>query len=1577
MAERSNSINVPQQGMIEDLHKQQKSSTQYNYALNSTVADFTGENFVLQNEHSNVLEINFPKGFVVVGKLEIQEQERVILFLTNPETGVSEIGEILKRNFSDLTDEFFQNCFSCNKEQYLEKVPLEKISQVPFSAYFTIVSDSCLNFNINYPVDAEYKITNCTLNLYFTDNLNQRRFIYFTYLDNNPDSYLLLKPEFKKIVSFETDDCAQPVYSEELDCNKILYHPCFTKPVLNFYDTISGGNLKAGVYQIITAYATKDGQPLTKYFEASNPIPLRTKSTTVETNYNTGLGLSFDLDNLDGSVYSFFNIVVAETVDNFTTFKFVGTYPINNFNYSFKINYTGFEDTINFTADEIFARKPIYIKAKSVTSANKYLFYGSPTEYELPKLQKLASLINLYWATAAVNENIYSEALGTHRLRSFMRDEVYPFSIILEFCNGAETNPILLINREPSPYDYQVISNNDAIDFESCGSDFDLKQRWQIYNTSSLIGSPHVFTENCEKPNVWEYGSFGYWESTEKYPNDLEIWGDLCGKPIRHFKFPDSTITHIHNKKDVVISNHLTNFKENNIIYPIGIKIDEESVKTFLLEALNQGLLTQEQYDSVSGYRIVKGNRVGNKSIVAKGLLYDVWNYRKNSSLFYYPNYPYNDLRPDYFLSPTSLTYKGLSNSNSIPSYYTNSQRYTFHSPDIHFTNPSLGTILKLETNEYGTFEGQYQIAEDQAKYKLLSQFARVVSLAYGISSSAGDILKNILKGLVFSGLGGVINAFIVGAITTLNESEVFSTLIRNFTPYINFGLQYNSVGKYNNFNVVENNGSKIRYIGKNAYLAPIVQSIDENIDINTNQFSTILFNNWNRESSVYIKYEGNILPDTPVQDLSRFTLDSVNFRRGKSDLTTKFYGQVSSYYASLKNYIPNQYGKIANIEFLETDAVSKSLTVENSEIIFGGDTFINRFALKRKHPFFLQTRFNFPNDSDVQYSELGNVAFPNYYFNSEESIGERFEGTGSGSLSGLANFLNSTVLGLAKSRLDGRVAKLFYQYGFIHLYSYGIPYFLVESDINVDYRHGENNLEKSYYPLQGDINNWLQEKNVPITEDNYYFYNKTYSKQNKENFIPRTLERKEDECTVELTNRTIYSDQDRLLSKRGDAWTVFKANNFYDFPFSDGKLISLDGIENDKILARLENVSRIFNAYDTLQANDTNIQVSTGGIFQTRPKDFAKTDLGYAGSQHKSMLHTEYGHVWIDAKRGAVFNLGLNGSGLDEISVNGMRNWLFNNLSFQLKKDFPEISNDELDNAFNSAGISLGYDKRFSRLLITKKDYKKLKPGIFYDKESKRFFIMENNEKIFVNLTNSSYFCDKSWTISYNFLTKSWVSFHSYKPNYYISKLSYFSSGLNTSNSSLWAHNVTNKSYQVFYGKLEPFVIDFLTEKASANSYISSVIFGLEVLRYHNEYDYYYNSNITFNKGYVYNNTQNSGLLEFFVKNEENLASSLSYPKALGDRTQIEITNSESLWSFNDFSDLVVSVNNNVPIWLNNCSNDNKVLNHISVNYKKSEWDRGSIRGYQNNVRLINDKYSNYKMIYLFSILSQNKSIR
>jgi hypothetical protein len=49
------------------------------------------------------------------------------------------------------------------------------------------------------------------------------------------------------------------------------------------------------------------------------------------------------------------------------------------------------------------------------------------------------------------------------------------------------------------------------------------------------------------------------------------------------------------------------------------------------------------------------------------------------------------------------------------------------------------------------------------------------------------------------------------------------------------------------------------------------------------------------------------------------------------------------------------------------------------------------------------------------------------------------------------------------------------------------------------------------------------------------------------------------------------------------------------------------------------------------------------------------------------------------------------------------------------------------------------------------------------------------------ISLNDTEYFCNVSWTLSFNMNTKSWISFHSYIPNFYIAENNFFYSGVNS----------------------------------------------------------------------------------------------------------------------------------------------------------------------------------------------------
>jgi hypothetical protein len=68
------------------------------------------------------------------------------------------------------------------------------------------------------------------------------------------------------------------------------------------------------------------------------------------------------------------------------------------------------------------------------------------------------------------------------------------------------------------------------------------------------------------------------------------------------------------------------------------------------------------------------------------------------------------------------------------------------------------------------------------------------------------------------------------------------------------------------------------------------------------------------------------------------------------------------------------------------------------------------------------------------------------------------------------------------------------------------------------------------------------------------------------------------------------------------------------------------------------------------------------------------------------------------------------------------------------------------------------------------------------------------------VYLSDPDYFCNKSWTMSYNMNTGSWISFHTYIPNFYIGENNFFYSGLNGC-----CDDADAGGFQVIAGVLDP----------------------------------------------------------------------------------------------------------------------------------------------------------------------------
>lgn len=1023
----------------------------------------------------------------------------------------------------------------------------------------------------------------------------------------------------------------------------------------------------------------------------------------------------------------------------------------------------------------------------------------------------------------------------------------------------------------------------------------------------------------------WESGEFAYWESTEHYPCTPDIWGDLADKPIRHFKFPDNLVTNIHDEE---------------FIYPIGIRVDMQQI----IDLIKSSSLTQAQKDEIAEIKIVRGNAANNKSVIAKGLINNVGKYEREGSTYYMPNYPYNDLRPDPFLGSSQTGVDedpAVTVGRRLAAYDSedSQERFTFHSPDTSFYQPGLGNILKLETAEYGTSKGHFQSVQEHARYKFLTKHA--YSQALGVAQFLGFISNSPGNGNFFNGTAA------------MTGYQVMVDILYRGIPRVNYTYQYNSFGDYTNYhNVPNDQGIKQRRMDIGAYATPGIISLSDNHPIN----------NYQRESSVYARVTKALpFPSSFVgvpTDNSRWTLGEEGLCDNFSTILDK---NISSYYGSIKTNFVNQYGQIDSYELIDTgfnELISLTTNLASPlRDIFGGDTFITKFAYKSKLPFFIDNRVNADDESDIFYDEIGNAAYPLYWFSTDS------QSYGGGGTS-IQQFF-----GVKVNNFDCAADKYFYQAGKIYLFAYGIPYFWTESRVNTDLRQAYNNKEGDFFPHVDEFipDQWLQEKNVSIQNDNTYWYNKSYSKQNKENYFSRLPDDfSTEDCAIHLQHRAIYSEQQTdLVNYRRNNWLIYRPASKFDFPQNFGRLVSLDGLENKAVLARFESKALLYNTLLTI--NTSNPQAAYLGndtLFKSSPPiDYAETDMGFIGSEHKFLLRTEYGHLTADAKRGQIFLLqGTSGKEITNINVN---KFFSENLPFQLKKAFPSFN---IDNNYNGVGLHGVYDAMYNRALLTKLDYKPLSPDITYT--GGKFFLGD----LEVSLSDPLYFCNKSFTISYDFDNQAWTSFHTYLPNYYVGNNNTFYSGLPN---SLWTHNDTFSLFNNYYGAIAPYILEYPYSYNGSEEILQNIKDYTRILEYTDQQTFIQTDDVYFNKAILYNPQQCSGLLLLTKKPANNLALYGTFPKYNTDSKEILYTKSQNFYQFNTFWSLVNDKRQ--PLFISSCDSLSiyKELNQSNMSYSKRSYKKEPLRGKELKVRLILDNKDNVKMISEFTLAPTQKSFK
>ena len=1055
---------------------------------------------------------------------------------------------------------------------------------------------------------------------------------------------------------------------------------------------------------------------------------------------------------------------------------------------------------------------------------------------------------------------------------------------------------------------------------------------------------------------------------------------DLRCKPIRHFKFPSNAV-------EPFVAREKSNTLST--INVLGVHIDNDVVNAFLDIAVKNNLITQSFRDSIVSYELVRGDRTLDKSIIMRGLLYDVYRYDEGTNRALYANYPYNDLGSDFLnsstpegLTPIRHPHGGVRNNN-----------FTFHSPDTHFYYVNvLPREIQFDGYLLGSSRGMFAEVDGHPKWVILGEraFRRAENLArLEILFEQLIELANITASTRQYQTFGLTNGFdipvwqIAAAAAMKIAYNTFGANVKrnryalqwlesfkNLGDPQNFAYYYSSVGNYDTFlqHDRQGNSNSLRGLQQFKYLK------QGNHFVKDYQGNDFMFNNTDREFTHYLSlgnYFFNYNPEYVTWDNSdknigsRFTLGTVESdSRVIGGRSREFIRNIGSPYVTLKTFLFSQYGLINSIRWVDTGYCGILNQNNSFDIAFGGDTYISRFSFKRKIPMFYINAMGTSDLTPFGYRSYRNIGYPRFYVDTDTATFNSDDYS--------MKFPNFFVA----ARYDtpyGLDQMYVLPPSKIYLFYYGIASFLVESTVNCNYRYGGPNDEQRFYPNISDYVSWTQEKNVSIKSPEFFAYNDVYSKRSELNGLNRMLSIEYDknywDRSYNMDNVVIYSKPDTSEVDRFDPWRVYRANDKHQFPTANGKLVDIRGIESEQILVRFENTYEIHNAInqykDAMNANTE--YTGTGSLFAGRPINFQSSEIGYGGTQHKAMVSTEFGHVWADAMRGEVLMVDSNGRNLQQITT-GKRHWFKEHLPFKIIKHVKDMTHMDCDNNFIGLGIIFGYDSRFKRIFMTKRDYVPTKlakeKSVRYDKESRSFFVKEtDNSEIEVSLQDARYFEDASFTMAYSFLTQSWISYYSFTPDYYINHQNYFQTGVNVDKGfGLWSHLLTNKSYQVFYGEKFPWTVEMPFKNNMMNKTLNAVSYWLDSRRYHNDYDFAEKRNEGFNKAYVYNHSQNSGLLELNVAEKNNFFQQSSYPKMGDDSMQILATENDKRWSFNYFFNEVRNEFNNNPIWLWDKNSITKSINKSALDYRRPFKER--LRGDWFTVMLTQDKDTRFKYI-------------
>ena len=297
-----------------------------------------------------------------------------------------------------------------------------------------------------------------------------------------------------------------------------------------------------------------------------------------------------------------------------------------------------------------------------------------------------------------------------------------------------------------------------------------------------------------------------------------------------------------------------------------------------------------------------------------------------------------------------------------------------------------------------------------------------------------------------------------------------------------------------------------------------------------------------------------------------------------------------------------------------------------------------------------------------------------------------------------------------------------------------------------------------------------------------------------------------------------------------------------------------------------------------------------------------------------------------------------------------------------------------------------MGWDERYERVFITKLDYrtrKDLAGLITY--EDRKFYYQEINLRQEIDVRDSDYFENKSWTVAYSPKLKNFISFYSFLPNFFVPLLGHFQTLINTSTgASTWNHNLSIYTYQTYYNRLYPYILEYNVNSFPQVSTVNSVTLMQDIQEYYSDYEYYSLSTANkknvanFTKAIIYNKEQSSGVIKLIPEEFGNTRQKITYPRMTATGIEALISRREHLYTFNGFWN-VAAQGNGQPLWSTQWSDlvTQYPIDKVPTNIEdKGQYQLSKVKGKYVKVRLFFESEQDVKATVHFLAVNNKKSI-